>query len=74
MILKKGLDFFSSMIPCPIHNRNMKWRTLKEVKKTALLAMLRTMLVFRPKSRLTVAEILETVWMRKWSLPVLEKV
>lgn len=45
-----------------------------EDEKTALFAMLKAMLAFRPDGRLTAAEILETEWMRKWALPMLEKV
>lgn len=42
-----------------------------EDEKTALFAMLKAMLAFRPDGRLTAAEILETEWMRKWALPLL---
>lgn len=41
-------------------------------EKTALLAMFRAMLVFRPE-RLTAVQVLETGWMRNWVLPVFER-
>lgn len=44
-----------------------------EAEKSALLDMLKGMLAFRSKERLTAAEILESEWMRRWALPVLGK-
>lgn len=41
---------------------------------TALLAMLRPMLTFRPEERCTAATVLHSDWMVNWGLPELEKV
>lgn len=59
-----------------VHNPRQEYEMedIEEDEKTALLAMLRAVLVFKPEGRLTAAEILETEWMQKWALPVLEKV
>ncbi|OAX84409.1 serine/threonine protein kinase [Emergomyces africanus] len=41
---------------------------------TAILAMLRTMLVFRPHERATAESLLVSKWMLNWGLPELKKV
>lgn len=45
---------------------------LEEV--TAILAMLRPMLVFRPEERAMAEEVLRSDWMVRWGLPELEKI
>ncbi|KAJ0418441.1 kinase-like protein [Aspergillus carlsbadensis] len=47
---------------------------LGEAEKSALLAMFRKMLAFRPEERLTAAEIMQSEWMLRWALPALGKV
>ncbi|KAK1145750.1 hypothetical protein N8T08_003988 [Aspergillus melleus] len=45
-----------------------------EAEKSALLAMVKGMLAFRPDERLTAMEVLGSGWMRRWGLPALAKV
>lgn len=42
-------------------------------EKAALFAILKGMLAFRPRERLTAEEVLESGWMKEWALPELEK-
>lgn len=46
----------------------------EEDKKDALLAMLRSMMRYKPEDRITAAEALETEWMKKWAIPEYEKI
>ena len=48
----------------------MAWGKLK----SALLAMVKGILAFRPDERLTAMEVLGSEWMRRWGLPALAKV
>ena len=43
-------------------------------EKDALLAMLRSMMRYKPQDRITAAEVLETEWMIKWAIPEYEKI
>ncbi|QKX53242.1 uncharacterized protein TRUGW13939_00318 [Talaromyces rugulosus] len=54
--------------------RESTMEDIGEAEKSALLAMLRGMLAFKPNERLPVTEIIESQWMLRWALPVLEKV
>ena len=44
-----------------------------QAEKTAMLNMLRGMLTYMPDKRLTAAEVMESEWMLRWALPVLER-
>ncbi|KFY83727.1 hypothetical protein V500_09939, partial [Pseudogymnoascus sp. VKM F-4518 (FW-2643)] len=41
-------------------------------EQEALLAMLRSMLVYKPGDRSTAGEVLDSEWMRKWAMPEME--
>lgn len=43
-------------------------------EKEDLFAMLRPMLIFRPEDRCTVAQVLESKWMKQWALPEYRKI
>lgn len=47
--------------------------TIGEDEKTALLDLLRWMLAWKPEARPTAAEVLESVWVRKWALLAYEQ-
>lgn len=59
-------------IRAPRESRKMEG--IGEEEKRAFFTMLRGMLVFDPKKRLTATEIIDTEWMQRWALPSLEKV
>ena len=40
---------------------------------TAIIDLMRRMLVFRPEERPTVEDILQSEWMVKWALPELKR-
>ncbi|KAG6357472.1 hypothetical protein INS49_013349 [Diaporthe citri] len=44
----------------------------EEQETSAILALMRSMLRFRPEERLTIEKVLESEWMVKWALPQLE--
>ncbi|KAK2750695.1 hypothetical protein FQN57_002768 [Myotisia sp. PD_48] len=44
-----------------------------EEETTAILDLIRRMLVFKPEQRLTIEEVLASEWMVKWALPALER-
>ncbi|OJD23657.1 CMGC/SRPK protein kinase [Blastomyces percursus] len=44
-----------------------------QAEKTAMLNMLRGMLIFMPGKRLTAAEVMKSEWILRWALPVLER-
>ncbi|KAN0073873.1 Protein kinase-like domain containing protein [Elaphomyces granulatus] len=46
---------------------------ISEEEKAALLAMLKAMMAFKPKERMTAEQIKESEWMTKWALPELQK-
>lgn len=66
------MERFNSSVHRP--RQEFEMEDVGEDEETVLLAMLRAMLVYTPEGRLTAAEILESEWMQKWALPVLEKV
>jgi hypothetical protein len=43
----------------------------EEDEKQAILTLMRGMLVFDPKGRLSIQEVRESEWMVKWALPAL---
>lgn len=43
-----------------------------ERKEEALLGMMKLILVFRPAKRISMAEILNSAWMKEWAFPDLE--
>lgn len=47
---------------------------MSEREEEALLGMMRSMLVFRPEARVSVAEVMGSAWMKEWALPDLELV
>ncbi|GAD91861.1 protein kinase domain protein [Paecilomyces variotii No. 5] len=53
--------------------REIAMENIGEVEKDALLQMIRDMLAFRPTERLTAAEVMESEWMVRWGLPVLDE-
>ncbi|KAI0881340.1 kinase-like domain-containing protein [Annulohypoxylon maeteangense] len=46
---------------------------LEKLEKAALIALLRSMLSFRPEDRPTARQVAESEWMIKWALPELRK-
>lgn len=44
-------------------------KLVRQEKRSALLAMLRAMLAFRPKKRLTAEKALNSRWMKEWAVP-----
>lgn len=44
-----------------------------EEEKTALLDMLKAMLVYRPAERISISGVLEAEWMRRWGQPAFQK-
>jgi serine/threonine protein kinase len=46
---------------------------IEPAERDAIFSMLRSMLVFKPESRATAKQILDSEWMVKWALPEFEK-
>jgi hypothetical protein len=65
------IDRFDDSVKGPRQEYAMD--AIGEAEKTAIFAMLKGMLVFEPEERLTAAEFMESEWMLKWALPVLER-
>lgn len=63
-------DRFESSIQRPRREEGMEEMGTEE--KTALLAMIRSMLAFRPEERPTAQQILESEWMVRWAIPAFE--
>ena len=53
-----------------------KWGMMlfEQDEKDSLLAMLRSMLSYKPENRITAAEVLESEWMMRWAMPEYEKI
>ncbi|KND89994.1 SRSF protein kinase 2 [Tolypocladium ophioglossoides CBS 100239] len=64
-------DRFETGVQRPRRREGMVSFELEE--RDAILAMLRSMLAFRPENRLTSNEVLKSEWMRKWAIPEYEK-
>lgn len=64
-------DRFESNVQQPRIKEKMQG--LKSSERDLLLAMLRSMLSFRPKDRPSARQALESEWMVKWALPEYEK-
>lgn len=48
--------------------------SIEQDEQEAFLAMLRSMLKYKPGDRSTAGEILDSEWMRKWAMPEYEKI
>ncbi|QPG97341.1 hypothetical protein C2857_006169 [Epichloe festucae Fl1] len=62
---------FEDAIQAPRRWRGME--VMGEEERNALFQMVKGMLVFRPEDRLSVRQVLQTDWMRKWAIPEAEK-
>lgn len=62
---------FEDAIQAPRRRRGME--AMGEEERNALFQMVKGMLVFRPEDRLSVRQVLQTDWMRKWAIPEAEK-
>lgn len=65
-------DAFELNIQQPRDQEGMTPFTSSE--RDALVAMLRPMLSFEPKNRLSAQQVLESEWMVKWAIPEYEKI
>lgn len=65
-------DRFVDSVQLPRHEQAIE--DVGQAEKTAILNMLRGMSTFMPDKRLTAAEAMESEWMLRWALPVLERV
>lgn len=45
---------------------------MSKKEEEALKGMMRSMLVFRPEERVSMAEVMDSAWMKEWALPDLE--
>lgn len=61
---------FEDAIQVPRQRRGMEGMCDEE--KCALFDMIRSMLVFRPRDRLSASHVLGTEWMREWAIPEAE--
>jgi len=64
-------DRFEDSVQEPRWEKGMS--AINEVERDALFAILRSMLVFRPKNRPTAKQVLGSEWMVKWTLPEFDK-
>ena len=64
-------DRFADSVQLPRQEQAVE--DIEQAEKTAMLNMLRGMLMFMPDKRLTAAEVMESEWMLRWALPVLER-
>jgi len=63
-------DCFARCIRNPRQRDGME--AMCEQEEEALLAMLKSMLIFRPERRASAAEVLRSEWVKKWAVPDLE--
>ncbi|KAL2757740.1 hypothetical protein ACRALDRAFT_2132401 [Sodiomyces alcalophilus JCM 7366] len=61
---------FEDAIQAPRRRRGTE--VMCEEERDALFEMIRGMLVFRPRDRLSASQVLGTQWMRKWAIPEAE--
>ncbi|KAL9099993.1 MAG: hypothetical protein Q9163_004574 [Psora crenata] len=64
-------DRFDRYIQQPRYEEGMGHFEIGE--KEALLTMLRAMITYRPKDRITAAEVLRSEWMTRWAIPAYQK-
>ncbi|KAJ5188447.1 hypothetical protein N7491_004772 [Penicillium cf. griseofulvum] len=64
-------DRFEDSVQGPRQEEGMP--LVEPAERDAIFSMLRSMLVFRPESRATAKQILDSEWMVKWALPEFEK-
>lgn len=65
-------DRFESATQAPRCEEGMN--PFEQDEKDALIAMLRSMMSYKPEDRITAAEVLESEWMTKWAMPEYEKI
>lgn len=53
--------------------RRKREREFDREEATAIIDLMRRMLVFRPEERPTIQEVLQSPWMVKWALPQLKR-